>query len=147
MRTLMISGLAILGALTWCAAAVEAKQPSVLDQAGLSGMQQMSDNEGQTIRGQAYLAGSRGMSFVSGMLIDPATGSHVVGTNIQFSGGVTSGELWDSVPRVTSAQGSALNLSIRIESNNSAFSGSLTGLAGGLGFAGFSGFSGFRIPN
>jgi hypothetical protein len=146
----MISGLTMLSALTWCAAAVEAKQPSVLDQAGLGGLQQMSDEQGQTVRGQAYLTGTRGMSFVSGMLIDPATGSHVVGTNIQFSGAVTSGELWDTVPRVSSAQGSALSLSIIVESNNTVFSGSLTGLAGGIGFAGFPGFSGLsglRFPN
>jgi hypothetical protein len=143
---MMISVPAILSVLAWFAAAVEAKQPTVLDQAGLSGMQQMSDSEGQTIRGQAYVAGSRGMSFVSGMLIDPATGSHVVGTNIQFSGGVTSGELWDIAPRVISAQGSAINLSLNIESNNSVFSGAISGMAGGLGFAGFTGFSGLRIP-
>jgi hypothetical protein len=141
MRSLTISGLALLGVLSWCATATEAKQPSALELAGLSSMTQMTDSQGEAVRGQGYLAGTSGMSFITGMLIDPVSASHIQGTSVQYSGSVEEGESWTNFTNVVSSQTSHLGLEMTVESNNTLFSGSLGGIAGGLGFAGFAGFS------
>lgn len=141
MRSLTISGLALLGILSLCATAAQAKQPSALALSGLSGMEQLSDSQGEAVRGQGYLAGTSGMSFITGMLIDPVSASHIQGTSVQYSGSVEEGESWNSFSHVVSSQTSHLGLEMTVESNNTLFSGSLAGIAGGLGFAGLHAFS------
>ncbi len=63
-------------------AADKAVPKTTLKKAGLTSMKPISDEKGTQVRGQGGAALTMGMSFVSGMLIDPKTKSYVYGVDV-----------------------------------------------------------------
>lgn len=59
----------------------KAIQPSTLKNVGLSTLRPISAKEGMKVRGQGGSAATAGLSFVSGMLIDPTSKSYVFGVD------------------------------------------------------------------
>ena len=136
MKSWVMCGLALLGVVSWAATVAEAEQPGALVEAGLGAMEELTDGQGASIRGQAFGAAASGMSLVTGLIVDPMTASHVQGTSIQFSGGANAGEGWlYGAQRTISSQTATLAVSLAIQSQNSLFLGRLSG-ASGLGWAG-----------
>ena len=63
-------------------AADKAVPKSTLKKAGLASLQPISEKQGLEVRGQGGAALTMGMSFVSGMLMDPKTKSFVYGVDV-----------------------------------------------------------------
>jgi hypothetical protein len=105
MRTLTIRSLALLAVVSWCTPLVSAgeigqtdsmeefraieeaglvEKPMVLEQAGLSAIMELTDDQGMSVRGQAFVAPAIDVSFVTGLLVDPFAASYIETAGIQF---------------------------------------------------------------
>ena len=112
---------------------------STLNALGLAGMQTVSDQEGMQVRGMSGRARSMGLSLVTGLLIDPATSSYVLGvdTNAARSSAQNAGHRVRT--EASHMQASTVDLSLYVETHtgvHSVFYGYLVGGAGGSGMAG-----------
>ena len=105
-----------------------------LHKLGLGGMQILSDEEGRQIRGQSGNAFARGISTVTTVVLDRATGSFIIGFNgtsvraTDENGGNVSSQ-------ATTTHRSAAGGSLRITTPNSAFTGRIFGGSGGSAHA------------
>lgn len=75
--------LAALAVLTTLSASADDKplNKATLKSAGLASLRPITAREGLKIRGEGGSASTAGLSFVSGMLIDPKTNSYVFGVD------------------------------------------------------------------
>ena len=133
--------LAVVLALLVAAPALAAEghvPQSVLRIQGLVDAETVSDEEGMQVRGMSGYASARGISLVTGLVIDSATNSYVFGIDVNAakSTAVNAGHRVRS--RANHVQGSAVALSLHVETGNtpsSFFDGYLIGGAGGSGVA------------
>lgn len=101
---------------------------TTLDALGLSGLQHLSDEAGQQVRGMSsQAAATRGLSLVSGLLLDPATGSFIAGTDANFAKSAAKGSGYTYAGQ---AQASSLDLILSVNPPHG-FLGALSGIAGG----------------
>lgn len=100
---------------------------------GLSNVTPMSDTLGGTIRGTSASTSSSGLSFISAMLFDPATGS-----NMQSMSASKTGSSNMSIGGAANSQHeqiAQLGFGLQIQSSFGNFNGSVLGISGGLGLA------------
>ena len=104
---------------------------STLSVLGLAEMVTVSDEEGMQVRGMSGVAATKGRSFVTGVLLDPGTNSHVSGTDANSAG--SSLDTASSLPpaAVSHATASTMNLSLGVTSPLGSFTGTLIGGSGG----------------
>jgi hypothetical protein len=104
---------------------------STLAAVGLSGLEAMSDAQGNQVRGMSTGVRSFGVSMVSGLIIDPVTNSFIFGSDANTASSAVIGGF------AASQQTSAVSLNLVIESNGTypGFYGTLLGGAGGSAFA------------
>ncbi len=108
---------------------------STLAAIGLGDMQVVSDAEGMNVRGMSSSAMSMGTSLIFGQLIDPATKSFVVGSDVNTAGSTATNGGKNIVSQASHFQGSSLGLQLDVSTLTSNFSGILGGVAGGSGLA------------
>lgn len=106
-----------------------AVQAEGLSQYGLGNMRPVGDVEGSRVRGQGFSAGVSGMSFVSGFLIDPSSGSNTFAVSSSHASNSSTGE-GTPIP-VTQGSSSGVQFGLVVDTNGSIFSGSITGVASG----------------
>lgn len=106
-----------------------------LSRYGLGKLRPVSDVEASRVRGQGFSAGVSGMSFVSGFLIDPLSGSNVFSVSTSNSSNTSTGE--GTPTPVTQGSFSGLQFGLEVDSEISFFAGSVFGQAGGGSVAGF----------
>ncbi len=106
---------------------------STLQSLGLGDMQVLTDNDGMSVRGMGA-ADAWGTSIISGLLLDPATKSFVVGTDSTRSG---SSAISGGRHGATAYQDnfSSIDLGLVVNTNTSSYVGLLYGGAGGYSFA------------
>jgi len=100
---------------------------------GLSSVAPMDDAFGDAIRGTSASSASSGLSFISAMLFDPATGS-----NMQSMSASKTGSSQMSMGAASNSQHeqlAQLGFSLQIQSGLGSFNGSVLGFAGGFGLA------------
>ncbi len=132
-----IAGIALL--LVVGATPVFAEDGQVADSTlaaiGLGDMQVVSDAEGMNVRGMSSSAMSMGTSLIFGQLLDPATKSFVVGSDVNVAGSTATNGGKNIVSQASHIQGSSLGLQLNVTTLTSNFSGILGGVAGGSGLA------------
>lgn len=106
-----------------------------LSRYGLRSLRPVSDVQGSQVRGQGFSAGVSGMSFVTGFLIDPSSGSNTFAVSTSNSVNTSTGE--GSGTPVTQETLSVLQFGLEVDANGSLFSGAVIGQAGGGSAAAF----------
>lgn len=106
-----------------------------LSRYGLRSLRPVSDAQASQVRGQGFSAGVSGMSFVSGFLIDPSSGSNSFAVSTSNSSNTSTGE--GSGTPVTQETLSVLQFGLEVETDGSLFSGAVIGVAGGGSAAAF----------
>lgn len=103
---------------------------STLADLGLAGADILSDDEGMEIRGLSGNAAARGISLVTGLLLDPNSLSFVVG--IDTNGAASSAENAgiNILTKAAENQASAIDISLSVM-GTSIYNGILIGGAGG----------------
>ncbi|OHB82496.1 MAG: hypothetical protein A2V98_24440 [Planctomycetes bacterium RBG_16_64_12] len=109
-------------------------QPT-LDILGLSGMQTLSDEDGMQVRGMSSAAWTQGLSLVSGLLVDPATKSYVLGADVNRADASAENAGFQVLSQASHAQSSSLSISLEVTTSTSSFIGMIIGGAGGSGSA------------
>ncbi len=102
---------------------------------GLGDLQVISDVDGMDVRGMSSSAMSMGSSLVFGQIIDPATKSFIVGSDINQAGATAENAGKYVHSSVNHLQSSSLALQLDVATLTSVFGGSLIGFAGGSGAA------------
>ena len=120
----MLVGLAAIPAL----AADKYVPKSTLQKAGLATLKPLSERKGMDVRGQGGSAFTTGMSFVSGMLIDPKTKSYVYGVDTNHAQSIL--EVVNVVSAIDPTHMTESKISLGLEVTDS-FKGLLIGGAGG----------------
>lgn len=110
---------------------VSAQQP--WQELGLSTVTPISDAAGSQIRGTSASAASSGMSFISAMLFDPATGSNMQSVSSSKTG--SSSMMVGGPANAQSQQLTQQAFALQVQSGLGNFSGSVFGIAGGFGLA------------
>ncbi|MGD9854987.1 MAG: hypothetical protein AB7U20_08550 [Planctomycetaceae bacterium] len=132
-----IAGIALL--LVAGAAPVNAEDGRIADATlaaiGLGDMQVVSDAEGMNVRGMSSSAMSMGTSLIFGQLLDPATKSFVVGSDVNVAGATAENGGKNIVSQASHAQASSLALQLNVTTLTSSYAGLLGGVAGGNGIA------------
>lgn len=100
-----------------------------LSRYGLQSLRPVSDAQASQVRGQGFSAGVSGMSFVSGFLIDPKSGSNVFSVSTSNSLNSATGE-GSGLP-VIQETFSGLAFGLEVDADGSLFSGEVIGQAGG----------------
>lgn len=100
-----------------------------LSRYGLGSLRPVSERQAARVRGQGFSAGVSGMSFVSGFLIDPKSGSNTFAVSTSNSVNTSTGE--GSGSPVTQETLSVLQFGLEVETDGSLFSGVVIGQAGG----------------
>jgi hypothetical protein len=106
MRSLAIRSLALLAVVSWGLSSVSAgdigqsdsieafraieeaglvEKPISFEQMGLSAITELTDDQGMSVRGQAFVAPAIDVSFVTGLLVDPLAASYIETAGIQFA--------------------------------------------------------------
>lgn len=100
---------------------------------GLNGLQPLTDQVGEQVRGASSSSSVSGMSFISAMLLDPATGSTMNSRSTSSTGSSSQGV---GIPTNASQNAiSQVGFSMQIESSLGSFNGSVSGSAGGFSFS------------
>ncbi len=102
---------------------------STLDSLGLAGMEIVSDTDGQQVRGMSGNAFATGLGIVSGVLLDPSSGSFVFGTDANTAT-ASAENAGLALTQAMQQNGSAINMTLNVASPN-VFTGMLIGGAGG----------------
>lgn len=106
--------MALLAVVSWCSSLVSASEfgqadsieefrtieqtglvekPIAFEQAGLSAIEELTDDQGLMVRGRAFVAPSIDISIVTGLLVDPFAASYIetAGTQFAHEGSVADG--------------------------------------------------------
>lgn len=103
---------------------------------GLAGMQPVSDAEGMQVRGMGGAAWVKGISMVSGLVMEPSTKSFVFGSDANLVVANAEAACWRRV-EVAKDHQSFVGLQLAVQNGPySYFEGALYGGAGGTGRAG-----------
>jgi hypothetical protein len=106
---------------------------STLSALGLSELDVISDAEGENIRGLSGGNGiSKGLSMVSGLIVDPISNSFVFGSDVNSA---KAGGGYGGAAATQQTSSIALNLTIEPSSTHTGFYGTIVGGAGGSAFA------------
>ncbi len=108
---------------------------TTLSALGLDGMEVVSDADGMEVRGMSSSAMSMGTSLVFGQIIDPATKSFVVGSDINTASATAENAGKNIASAVQHSQSSSLALLLDVQTLTSAFQASLGGVTLGSGIA------------
>lgn len=108
---------------------------STLAAVGLADMQMLTDAEGAEVRGLSGNAAARGLSLVSGLLIDPATNSFVFGSDVNATMANAENAGLQVFTMANTFQNSAIALDLNVITGVSFYNGILFGAAGGNAFA------------
>jgi len=124
----------VLASLVSAAPALAADRPvpqSTLASVGLSGLETMSDAQGDQVRGMHPGVRAFGVSMVSGLILDPVTDSFIFGSDVNSASSGVHGSF------AASQQASAVALTLVVQPSGEypGFSGTILGGAGGSAFA------------
>lgn len=131
----------ILAALILCNFAISASAEdhrvpqNALSQLGLGEMQTVEQQRGLAVRGRGRYSVSMGLSFVSGLLMDPDTSSVVGGTDTNTAFALSENVVPRSAAQTSIEQGSQVEVQLEVNSGGHIFSGYLIGVAGGRAYS------------
>ena len=108
---------------------------ATLSALGLGQMEVLSDADGMQVRGMSSSAMTMGTSLVFGQLIDPATKSFVVASDINTAGATAENAGKGLPSSAQHVQGSGVALTLNVATLHSSISSNLSGISGGLGSA------------
>jgi len=108
---------------------------NALAQLGLRKMQTVGQQRGLAVRGRGRYSQSMGLSFVSGLLMDPETSSVVGGTDTNTAFALSENVVPRSAAQTSIEQGSQVEVQLDVNNNGHIFSGYLIGVAGGRAYS------------
>ena len=136
MRFAPILAALLLSTFAISASAEDHRVPqSALAKLGLGQMQNVGEQRGLDVRGRGRYSLSMGLSFVSGVLLDPESNSFVGGTDTNTAFALSENVVPSSLAQTSTDQGSQVEVQLDVNTNGNIFSGYLFGIAGGRAYS------------
>ncbi len=108
---------------------------NALAQLGLGKMQTVEQQRGLDVRGRGRYSLSMGLSFVSGVLLDPESSSFTGGSDTNTAFALSENVVPRSAAETNIDQGSQVEVQLNVNTNGNIFSGYIFGMAGGQAYS------------